>query len=146
MRVLLQRVSGARVETGGETLGAIDAGVLVFAALLREDQPQSVRRMARKVLDFRLFADERGRMNRSVLETGGALLVVPQFTLGANTGQGNRPGFQTCAPPQEAEPLFALFVQVLQEAGAAVASGRFGAAMHVHLSNEGPVTFLLENT
>jgi len=146
MRALLQRVSSARVEVGGETVGAIDAGVLVFAALLREDRPQSVRQMARRVLDFRLFADDRGRMNRNVLDTGGALLVVPQFTLGALTRRGNRPGFQTCAPPGEAEPLFALFVQSLQEAGAPVASGRFGAAMCVHLSNEGPVTFLLENT
>jgi len=145
MRVLLQRVSRARVETGGETVGAIDAGVLVFAALLRADHPQSVRQMARRVLDFRLFADDKGRMNRNVLETGGALLVVPQFTLGALTRRGNRPGFQTCASPEEAEPLFTLFVRALQEAGAPVASGRFGAAMRVHLSNEGPVTFLLEN-
>lgn len=144
MRALLQRVSEACVEAEGQLVGAIGPGLLIFAALLQSDDAESAQAMAERIVNFRLFADERQRMNRSALDVGAELLAVPQFTLGAVTDRGARPGFQECAPPERAEPLFEDFVRALQTSGLRVQSGRFGALMQVRLTNDGPVSFVIE--
>ncbi len=144
MRALLQRVTSARVEVSGETVGAIDRGLLVLLGIARDDGPGDAERLAKRTLELRIFPDADKPMNRSLLDVGGAVLVVSQFTLCADTSRGRRPGFSTTAPPDVAEPLVEAFVGHCREVGVEVASGRFGADMQVHLVNDGPVTFLLE--
>ncbi|MCG6867186.1 MAG: D-tyrosyl-tRNA(Tyr) deacylase [Gammaproteobacteria bacterium] len=140
---LLQRVLDASVVTEGETIARIDKGVLVFLGIERLDADRQADRMLERVLGFRLFGDNRGRMNLSVTDVGGALLLVPQFTLAADTGRGMRPGFSSAAGPMEGKRLFKYFVTRARATHQRVEVGRFGADMQVHLVNDGPVTFRL---
>ncbi len=144
MIVLLQRVSAASVTVGEEITGRIGRGLLVLLAVEPSDDVNVARRMVERVLRYRVFEDEQGRMNRSLLDVGGDLLLVPQFTLAADTSRGLRPSFTGAASPQKGEELFRTVVQTAREIiGARVATGRFGAHMHVSLTNDGPVTFWL---
>lgn len=144
MIALIQRVAEARVASGGETLGAIARGVLALVGVERGDSEREVERLAERVLGYRIFPDDEGRMNRSLTDIAGGLLVVPQFTLAADTRSGTRPGFSTAAAPEAGQHLFGLFVQACRERHAEVAAGRFGADMQVSLVNDGPVTFWLQ--
>lgn len=145
MKVLLQRVSEARVTVAGQVTGEIGAGLLVFVGIARDDDERVVRRLADRVLGYRMFADDQGRMNRNVMQVGGGLLVVSQFTLTADTGRGLRPGFSEGAEPERARYLYEHFMACLREQGAQVASGVFAADMKVALVNDGPVTFMLSS-
>ena len=145
MRALIQRVTGAQVSVAGEIVGSIDKGLLVLLGVERDDTEQRAGRMVEKLLAYRVFADDEQRMNRSVVDAGGGLLVVSQFTLAADTGRGLRPSFSSAAPPAEAQRLYEWVLAVLRERHAPVACGRFGADMQVQLVNDGPVTFLLES-
>lgn len=144
MRILVQRVAWARVEVEGEIIGQIGRGLLLLVGIGRGDGPEQLRWLANKVLNLRIFEDEEGQMNRSLLELGGAVLAVPQFTLYGDARKGRRPSFEGAAPPEEAEPLFRLFIAELKRSGLTVAQGVFGAHMLVQLANDGPVTLLLE--
>ncbi len=144
MRALVQRVSGASVTVDGEVVGAIGPGLLVLACAMAGDPPEVVSRLALKVARLRIFGDDEGRMNRSLLDVGGEALVVSQFTLAADTSRGNRPGFSTAAPPDEGEKRVAEFAAALRALGVDVAEGRFGADMKVSLTNDGPVTIWLD--
>ena len=134
----------AFVEIEGETIGAIGLGWAVLLGVGQGDDEAAAVRLAARVAHLRAFADKAGRMNRSLLEVGGAALVVPQFTLYADTRRGRRPSFVGAAPPERAAPLVECFVAALGALGAAVEVGRFGAHMVVDITNDGPVTFLLE--
>lgn len=144
MRCLLQRVSKARVEIAGETVGEIGAGLVVLVCAMAGDGEAQAVQLARKVSGLRVFADAAGKMNRSLADMGGAALVVSQFTLAADTARGNRPGFSAAAPPQEASRLYERFCDLMRDAGIPVSTGRFGAAMALTLTNDGPVTIWLE--
>ena len=144
MKVLLQRVTTARVEVAGETVGAIDAGLLALVGVERHDDDAMVARMAERVAGYRMFSDDRGRMNRDVREHGGAVLLVSQFTLAADTRKGRRPSFTGAAHPSLAEPLYEQFCEALAGEGVPVGRGVFGAHMDVELVNDGPVTLILE--
>ncbi|WP_028007138.1 D-aminoacyl-tRNA deacylase [Solimonas flava] len=141
---LLQRVREASVSVDGERVAAIGAGLLVLVGVQPDDSEASAARLLERLLGYRVFADGEGRMNRSLRDTGGGLLLVPQFTLAADTRSGTRPGFSTAAPPPLARALFARLVELARAAHAEVGSGRFGADMQVALVNDGPVTFWLE--
>lgn len=141
---LLQRVREASVNVDGERVAAIGAGLLVLVGVQPDDSEASAARLLERLLGYRVFADGEGRMNRSLRDTGGGLLLVPQFTLAADTRSGTRPGFSTAAPPPLARALFARLVELARAAHAEVGSGRFGADMQVALVNDGPVTFWLE--
>ena len=144
MLALLQRVTQARVDVDADTVGAIDAGLLVLVGIEPADGEAQVGRMTERLLGYRVFADAGGRMNRSLGDIGGDLLLVSQFTLAADTGSGMRPGFSTAAPPDRAEPVFNQLVEACRARhGGRVETGRFGAHMVVSLVNDGPVTFLL---
>lgn len=143
MICLIQRVSSARVAVGDEIVGAIDGGILALAAVEPGDGAAQARRMAERLLGYRIFADEQGRMNRSLVDTGGGLLLVPQFTLAADTAKGMRPSFAGAAPPDEARAGFDLLLAACRACHQKVACGQFGAHMRVGLENDGPVTFLL---
>ena len=144
MIALIQRVLEASVRVDGELVGAIGPGLLALVAVEPGDDEPRIARMAERLLGYRVFADDQGRMNRSLADTGGGLLLVSQFTLAADTRSGMRPGFSTAAPPQEAEPTFAALVAECRARHAGpVETGRFGAHMVVRLANDGPVTFLL---
>lgn len=144
MIALIQRVSSARVSVEGRSLGEIGAGLLALIGVERGDGPGQLARLLERVLDYRVFADEAGRMNRSLRDTSGGLLLVPQFTLVADTTSGNSPGFSTAAAPAVAASLFGQFVDAARAAHPLVASGEFGAYMQVSLTNDGPVTFWLQ--
>ena len=144
MRALLQRVHEASVRVDGEIVGQVERGLLVFLGLDRGDDMASGEKLLDKVLAYRLFADDQGRMNCSVRDVGGGVLLVSQFTLSADTRRGLRPSFSSAMPPAEAEPLFERLLASLEARYSPVASGRFGADMQVALVNDGPVTFLLE--
>ena len=144
MIALLQRVSSASVDVAGERVGAIGPGLLVLVGVQPRDDERTALRLLERLLAYRVFGDAQGRMNLSLTDTGGGLLLVPQFTLAADTRKGNRPGFSTAASPAEAERLFGLFCERARAAHPQVATGRFGADMRVSLVNEGPVTFWLE--
>jgi len=141
---LIQRVSQARVDVEGKTVGEIGAGLLALVAVQPGDGEAQASRLLERLLGYRVFADEDGRMNRSLAETGGGLLLVSQFTLAADTKKGMRPGFGTAAAPAEAERGFNRLVDLAKSAYPRVEIGRFGAHMKVHLVNDGPVTFWLE--
>jgi len=143
MIALLQRVLEARVTVDGATVGEIGPGLVVFACAERGDTLRQVERLAERILNFRIFADDTGRMNRAVRETGGGVLLVSQFTLAADTRSGNRPSFTPAADPETGRRLYEALVQRISSAHGPVASGRFGANMQVHLVNDGPVTFSL---
>lgn len=145
MRALIQRVIEAQVSVGPEVIGRIGPGMVVLLGVARGDAPEQAVRLAERLLTYRVFEDEAGRMNRSIQEIKGALLVVSQFTLVADTAKGTRPGFSTAAEPGLAESLYRIFVEPLITSGLPVETGRFGAQMVVSLHNDGPVTFLLEN-
>lgn len=143
MLALIQRVTRAEVVVDGEVVGAIGPGLLALVGVEPADGDSQVARMAQRLLGYRVFDDGAGRMNRSVADVGGGLLLVSQFTLSADTSSGMRPGFQTAAPPERAEPLFNRLVEACHAAHPVVETGRFGAHMVVSLVNDGPVTFLL---
>ena len=145
MRALVQRVSEARVSVEGAVVGEIGPGLLILVCAMGGDDEAAAGRLARKVAKLRIFRDEAGRMNRSLLDTGGAALVVSQFTLAADTSGGNRPGFSAAAEPGLGEALYLRFAKALAGEGVAVATGRFGADMKVALVNDGPVTIWLES-
>ena len=144
MLALIQRVSQAQVEVAGERVGAIDGGLLALVGIEPGDGDAQVARMCERLLGYRVFADGDGRMNRSLAETQGGLLLVSHVTLAADTSSGMRPGFSTAAAPDEAERIFAKLLRICREKHlAGVETGRFGAHMTVSLVNDGPVTFLL---
>lgn len=144
MLVLIQRVSQAAVHVDEEVVGQIGPGLLALVGMEPGDTEAQLQRMAERLLGYRVFADEAGKMNRSLRDTGGGLLLVSQFTLAADTRSGMRPGFSTAAAPAEAERLFNRLVAICREKHAGgVETGRFGAHMVVSLVNDGPVTFLL---
>lgn len=144
MIALLQRVLSAGVVVDGETVGETGRGLLVFVGVEKGDGHAEAERLAEKVLGYRVFADSEDKMNLSVADINGGVLLVPQFTLAADTRKGMRPSFSSAAPPEEGERLFNYFVERMQSMHDAVATGRFGADMKVSLINDGPVTFLLK--
>ena len=146
MLALLQRVKQARVEIGGNTAGQIDAGLLIFVCAERGDTEAIGDKLLAKILKLRIFPDEQGKMNRSVVDMGGGLLIVSQFTLAADTTGGNRPSFTNAAPPDEGRRLYDYFVAQARAAHPVVQTGEFGADMQVHLVNDGPVTIPLQIT
>jgi len=144
VRALLQRVSEASVTIDGERVGAIGAGLLVLLGVEQGDGEGEIEYLARKIANMRVFEDEAGKMNRSVIDIGGKVLAVSQFTLCADTSRGNRPGFSYAAPPEIANPLYERFCAALADLGVAVETGRFAADMKVALVNNGPVTIWLD--
>ena len=146
MKGLIQRVTHASVTVDNEIISEIGSGLLLLLGVEKSDDSCTVRELCRKLLAYRVFPDDQGRMNRSLFDMGGSLLVVPQFTLAADTRSGSRPGFSVAARPESAEALFHEFVAVCESQLGAdrVGQGRFGADMKVALLNDGPVTFLLE--
>ena len=144
MRALIQRVSRADVAVDGETIGKIGPGLLILACAMQGDTDEAPAKLAAKISKLRIFRDDEGRMNRSLLNTGGAALVVSQFTLAADTSRGNRPGFSTAAAPETGERLYLALADELSRLGIEVAKGRFGADMKVSLTNDGPVTIWLD--
>lgn len=144
MRALIQRVTSARVEVAGATVGEVGTGLLVLICAMQGDTEAEADKLAGKIAKLRIFKDDDGRMNRSVLDCHGAALVVSQFTLAADTARGNRPGFSTAAAPQDGERLYEYFAAALQRQGLPVATGRFGADMAVSLVNDGPVTIWMD--
>jgi len=141
---LLQRVSEAQVDIDGITVGAIGPGLLALVCALGGDTPADAERLAAKTARLRIFADEAGRMNRSLRDSGGGVLAVSQFTLAADTRRGNRPSFSAAAPPDLGEALYGRYCEALAGEGLVVAQGRFGAHMAVRLVNDGPVTIWLD--
>ncbi len=144
MIALIQRVTQARVRVDGAEVGAIDRGVLALVCAQRGDTEREADALLAKMLAFRLFADPQGKMNLSVVDVAGGLLLVPQFTLAADTASGTRPSFTPAAPAAEGARLFAHFVEQARARHAQVATGIFGAYMQVELTNDGPVTFWLQ--
>lgn len=142
MRALVQRVSEASVTVAGSVQGQIGRGVLVFLGIGRDDTLRRAEQLARKVLQLRIFPDDEGKMNRSVVEISGELLVVSQFTLYGNTRKGNRPSYAEAAGPDLAQPLYDYFAKLCQDSGLRVATGVFQAYMQVGLVNDGPVTLM----
>jgi len=140
---LLQRVRWAKVSILGETVASIGPGLLVLAGMERGDATAGAERLAERLLAYRVFPDDAGRMNRSLTDMGGELLLVPQFTLAADTSHGNRPGFEPAAPPDEGRRLFEHLVYAARSRWTRVQTGQFGADMEVELVNSGPVTFSL---
>ncbi len=145
MKALIQRVRQARVEVAGEVVGAIDQGLLVLVGVEREDDHARADKLLHKLLNYRVFSDEQGKMNRSLKDIDGGLLLVSQFTLAADTRSGLRPSFSSAAPPAQGEALYDYLLAQARQQHPQVACGRFGAEMQVHLVNDGPVTFLLES-
>ena len=145
MRALLQRVSRAEVQVGEEVVGRIGPGLVVLVGVGPADGESTAEALARQVAELRIFRDEDGRTNRSLLDVAGATLVVSQFTLFADTSRGRRPGFTDAAPAEQAERLYLRFAAALRELGVEVATGRFGAEMAVELVNDGPFTIWLDS-
>ena len=146
MRALIQRVTEASVTIDGDTVGRIGAGLMVLVCAMQGDPEDAPEKLAASIAKLRIFRDEAGKMNRSVSDIGGAVLVVSQFTLAADTRTGNRPGFSTAAPPTEGERLYLHFAQALRDLGLPVETGEFGADMRVALVNDGPVTIWMDST
>ncbi len=144
MRAVAQRVTSAAVRAGDETVGAIGPGLVVLLGVARDDGPRQAAVLAPKVAHLRIFDDEAGRLNRSVIDAGGSVLVVSQFTLYGDTSRGRRPSFVQAAPPEQAEPLCEEFAARLRDLGLTVATGRFRAVMQVEIHNDGPVTIILD--
>jgi D-aminoacyl-tRNA deacylase len=144
LRAVVQRVAEARVRAGGEIVGEIGHGLCVLLGVARDDDAAAAERLAGGIARLRIFENDDGKFDRSLLETGGAALVVSQFTLIADTGKGNRPSFSEAAPPVEAELLYESFAATLRELGVPVETGSFGARMQVELVNDGPVTIVLD--
>jgi D-aminoacyl-tRNA deacylase len=144
VRAVVQRVAGARVLVDGETVGEIGRGLCVLLGVAGGDDAAAAERLAGKVARLRVFENDEGRFDRSVLDEGGGALVVSQFTLLADTAKGNRPSFAAAAPPDLAEPVYEAFCEALAAEGVVVARGRFGARMTVEIENDGPVTIVLD--
>ncbi|GAB2538622.1 D-aminoacyl-tRNA deacylase [Rhodanobacter koreensis] len=144
MIALIQRVLSARVDVGEETVGAIGPGLLALVAVQPDDGETQARRMLERLLGYRVFADDAGRMNRSLADTGGGLLLVSQFTLAADTRSGMRPSFTRAAPPEHGRRWFERLLELARVAHQGVETGRFGAHMVIQLVNDGPVTFWLD--
>ena len=140
---LIQRVTHAKVEVAGVTLGQINQGILLLLGVEKADTPAKAQRLLERVLSYRIFADDAGKMNLSLKDIQGGLLIVPQFTLAADTAKGLRPSFTPAAPPELGKQLFDYFCTQAQQQFATVQTGRFGADMQVSLTNDGPVTFWL---
>jgi D-aminoacyl-tRNA deacylase len=145
MRACVQRVSQAQVTVADEITGRIERGLLVLLGVAAGDTDDDARQMAQKIVELRIFPDDEGKMNRSLAEAGGAMLVVSQFTLLGDCRKGRRPSFIEAAPPEEADRLYQLFVAAVQQQGIRVETGRFRAHMDVSLVNDGPVTLLLDS-
>lgn len=144
MKAVVQRVRKASVKVDGEVVGRIGQGLLVLLGIRRGDGETEVRFVADKCLNLRIFEDEDGKFNHSALDIDGEILVVSQFTLYGDTRKGRRPSFDQAAPPEESEPLYERFVELVRESGLKTETGRFGAMMDVQLVNDGPVTILVE--
>jgi len=144
MRALIQRVSEASVVVDGKTIGEIGAGLLILVCAMRGDTVAQADQLATKISKLRIFRDEAGKMNHSVLDAGGSALVVSQFTLAADTSRGNRPGFSEAASPADGEALYLHFAQAVAKLGIPVQTGQFGADMAVSLINDGPVTIWMD--
>ena len=144
MRALIQRVTEARVDVDGATIGQCGPGLLILVCAMDGDPEAAPEQLAAKLAKLRIFKDEAGKMNRSLLDIGGDALVVSQFTLAADTSRGNRPGFSTAARPEIGEPAYLAFAAALAALGPKVKTGQFGADMDVHLINDGPVTIWLD--
>jgi D-tyrosyl-tRNA(Tyr) deacylase len=144
MRALIQRVRQASVEVNQQAIGQIDQGLLVFVGLAKTDTPQTAEKLLKKILTYRLFSDESGRMNLNLQQVNGGLLLVSQFTLMAETRKGLRPDFGPAMPPDEARELFSQLVEHAKHIYPKVQTGEFGADMQVMLQNDGPVTFMLD--
>ena len=145
MRIVLQRVTRAHVEVAGETVGRIGAGLVILLGVTHRDTREDADHLASKVVQLRIFPDDARRMNRSLLDVGGELLVVSQFTLYGDCGKGRRPSFDQAAGPEHARGLYEYFVQRLKSSNVPVATGVFQAEMEIHLVNDGPVTFVLDS-
>lgn len=145
MRALIQRVSEASVSVGAESIGQTGPGLLILICAMQGDTRQQAEQMAAKIAKMRIFPDEAGKMNRSLLDTGGSALVVSQFTLAADTRSGNRPGFSSAASPLDGEALYHDFVTALRGLRIVTGTGQFGADMQVHLINDGPVTIWMDD-
>jgi D-tyrosyl-tRNA(Tyr) deacylase len=145
VRLVIQRVKESKVTVSGSTTGAIRSGLLVLIGISREDTRAEADYMLDKVLGLRIFPDESGKMNRNIVEAGGALLLVSQFTLYGDCRKGRRPSFDRAAPPQQAQTLYEYFVDAARQGTVQVETGVFQAAMEVHLVNDGPVTILLDS-
>lgn len=145
MRIVLQRVNSARVDIAGETVGSIGVGLVILLGVTHADTQEDAEYLADKVVQLRIFPDEAGRMNRSLMEARGALLVVSQFTLYGDCRKGRRPSFDQAAPPEQARRLYECFVQRLKSSNIAVQTGVFQAEMEIHLTNYGPVTLILDS-
>lgn len=145
MRAVIQRVDRASVSVNGAVIGTIAAGLLVLLGIAQGDEERDVERLAKKTAELRIFPDQEGRFNRSLLDSGGAALVVSQFTLLADTRRGRRPSFASAAAPERAEPLVELYSEALRRQGIEVQTGKFGAHMIVSLENNGPVTIILKS-
>jgi len=145
MRIILQRVKEAKVEVDGEVTGQIGEGILVLLGVGKEDEEYDIDYLVDKVVNIRIFEDEEGKMNDSVIDTGGEILVVSQFTLYGDCRKGRRPSYDSAAPPELAEKLYELFVQKTRQRGIKVETGKFRAMMDVHLTNWGPVTLNLDS-
>ena len=144
MRALIQRVIAASVVVDDQTIGEIDAGLLILVCAMRGDTVAQADQLAAKISKLRIFRDEAGKMNHSVLDAGGSALVVSQFTLAADTSRGNRPGFSEAASPADGEALYLHFAQAVTKLGIPVQTGQFGADMAVSLINDGPVTIWMD--
>lgn len=140
----MQRIAEARVVVGTEVVGEVGPGLCVLLGVARDDDDAAAQRLAEKVARLRIFANEQGKFDRSVLDTGGSVLVVSQFTLIADTAKGNRPSFSDAADPDQAEVLYERFCAGLREQGTAVETGIFGARMRVEIANDGPVTIVVD--
>jgi len=144
MRALIQRVTSAAVEVDGQTIGAIDHGLLILVCAMQGDTPTNSQKLAAKISKLRIFKDEAGKMNTSLIDTQGAALIISQFTLAADTSRGNRPGFSNAADPTTGQALYQQFILDMQDLGVPTQTGQFGADMRVSLTNDGPVTIMLD--
>ena len=145
MRVVVQRSKEASVEVKGETVGRIDHGLVLLVGIKHDDTLEDIQYVANKIVNLRVFEDEQGKMNRSLLDAGGAILSISQFTLYGDTRKGRRPSFIDAAKPEKANELYEAFNEILREKGVIVETGSFGAMMGVHLTNDGPVTLIVES-
>jgi D-aminoacyl-tRNA deacylase len=144
VRAVVQRVSSARVVVDGDVVGKVGGGLCVLLGVARDDGIDQAQRLSSRIARLRIFENEEGRLDRSLLDVGGAALVVSQFTLIADTAKGNRPSFTDAAPPEQAQPMYERFCDELRALGVDVATGRFGARMRLELVNDGPVTIVLD--
>ncbi len=145
MRTVIQRVSQAAVEVDGKTVGEIGPGLVVLLGIKNGDEKADAEYLANKIINLRIFEDDQGKMNKSLLENSGEILAISQFTLYGNTRKGRRPSFIEAAPPEVAEPLYEYFIQCLKRENIRVARGIFGATMNVKIFNQGPVTIIIES-